>query len=121
MSLPAPPSRESMLQLLMLSSPVQVNPFNDLCRLMGPQGPFTIAVNQRGRYFPKGPSSLAAFYAPQFWEFAHSPFLVYEEERLSYAETWSAAKKLASLMRTRFHVVPGDHVAIGMRNYPEDF
>ena len=105
MSLPAPPSRESMLQLLM--------------PLVGLQGPFTIAVNQRGRYFPKGPSSLAAFYASQFREFAHSPFLVYEEERLSYAETWIAAKKLASLMRTRFHVVPGDRVAIGMRNYPE--
>ena len=46
-------------------------------------------------------------------------FLVYEDERLTFAEHAAAAGHLAQILRDRFGVVEGDRVAIAMRNFPE--
>src|SRR5262245_28194135 len=46
-------------------------------------------------------------------------FLVYENERLSFAEHLRAAATFANVLRDRFGVAKGDRVAIAMRNYPE--
>jgi long-chain acyl-CoA synthetase len=46
-------------------------------------------------------------------------FLVYEGERLSFAETMARADALAHLLVHSYGVKPGDRVAIGMRNFPE--
>ncbi len=46
-------------------------------------------------------------------------FLVYEGERLSFAETMAHADALAHLLVHTYGVKPGDRVAIGMRNFPE--
>jgi long-chain acyl-CoA synthetase len=47
------------------------------------------------------------------------PFLVYEDERLSYAEHYRRCAALAHAMVERFGVAKGDRVAIAMRNFPE--
>ena len=47
------------------------------------------------------------------------PFLVYEDERLTFAETVAAAGAVGHLLVDRYGIRPGDRVAIVMRNYPE--
>ena len=46
-------------------------------------------------------------------------FLVYEDERTTFAEHYRIACTLAHRLRTTFGVEPGDRVAIIMRNLPE--
>jgi long-chain acyl-CoA synthetase len=46
-------------------------------------------------------------------------FLVYEDERMTFAEHAAAAGHLAHVLQDRFGVRPGDRVAIAMRNFPE--
>ena len=46
-------------------------------------------------------------------------FLVYEDERWSFADVMARADEIAHLLVDRYGVGHGDRVAIGMRNYPE--
>ena len=46
-------------------------------------------------------------------------FLVYEDERWSFADVMEHVDALAALLVDRYGVTRGDRVAIGMRNYPE--
>ena len=46
-------------------------------------------------------------------------FLVYEDERWSFADTMAAVDALGATLVDRYGVTKGDRVAIGMRNYPE--
>jgi long-chain acyl-CoA synthetase len=46
-------------------------------------------------------------------------FLVYEDERLDFAEVMAQVDAIAHLLVERYGVKKGDRVAIGMRNYPE--
>ncbi len=46
-------------------------------------------------------------------------YLVYEDERYSYADIGGDVRSLAHSLRDRFGVQQGDRVAIAMRNYPE--
>ena len=47
------------------------------------------------------------------------PFLSYEEERYSFAQSWAAAARIGQLLVHGCGVRHGDRVAIAMRNYPE--
>ncbi len=47
------------------------------------------------------------------------PFIVYEEERLSYAEHYRRSAALARALARRFGIAKGDRVALAMRNFPE--
>jgi long-chain acyl-CoA synthetase len=47
------------------------------------------------------------------------PFIVYEDERLSFEEAWGAACRIGTLLVEQYGVQKGDRVAISMRNYPE--
>jgi len=46
-------------------------------------------------------------------------FLVFEDERVTFAAHYKAAAKLATRLRDEFGVKKGDRVAIVMRNYPQ--
>lgn len=46
-------------------------------------------------------------------------YLVYEDDRVTYAEHYDAVSKLAWLLVNEYGVGKGDRVAIAMRNYPE--
>ena len=83
--------------------------------------PFEIVeVDVRGtptRVFKNAPPSLRAVWLASA---AHGdkPFLVYEDERYSFAEAHRIVNALAQRLCT-YGVLPGDRVAIAMRNYPE--
>jgi long-chain acyl-CoA synthetase len=47
------------------------------------------------------------------------PFLVYEDERLTFAEHYRRCAALAHALRQRYGIAKGDRVAIAMRNFPE--
>jgi long-chain acyl-CoA synthetase len=93
-----------------------------LAELTAPGGPFEVTTaeirGQRYRVFKNTPPSLRALF-----ELARArgdqTFLVYEDERWSFAETMRHADALAAALVDRYGVAPGDRVAIAMRNYPE--
>jgi long-chain acyl-CoA synthetase len=47
------------------------------------------------------------------------PFIVYDDERLSFEEAWVEASRIGTLLVEHYGVEKGDRVAISMRNYPE--
>jgi len=91
-----------------------------LARLTGPGEPYELeevtALGRRSRVFRNAPPSLRALYEDNATD---ADFLVYETERLTYAETWARAQRLAAWLAAEAGVRPGDRVAIAMRNYPE--
>ena len=72
----------------------------------------------RTRVWKNAPTSLRAVFEASA---AHGdlPFLVYEDERLTFAEHYRRVVALSHLMVNRFGVLKGDRVAIAMRNFPE--
>ncbi len=70
------------------------------------------------RVFEGAPSDMRAL-----WEMStlhgDKPYLVYEDEQLTYAEVAAQVRSLAHVLRDTHRVAPGDRVAIAMRNYPE--
>ncbi len=70
------------------------------------------------RVFDSAPPSMRSL-----WELAtfhgDKPYIVYEDERYTYAEIDARVRALAGLLRERYGVGAGDRVAIAMRNYPE--
>ncbi len=52
-------------------------------------------------------------------QYGDSTFIVYMDERLSFAEHYRRVAAVAQQLIERFGIVKGDRVAIAMRNYPE--
>jgi long-chain acyl-CoA synthetase len=52
-------------------------------------------------------------------QYGNRIYLVYEDERLSYAETFARVAALAQRLVADFALRKGDRVALAMRNYPE--
>ncbi len=90
--------------------------------LTAPGGAFAWTVQDvRGvptRIFDKTPANMRVI-----WEAAAArgdeEYLVYNDERYSYADAAARARSLAHHLRDEFGVGGGDRVAIAMRNYPE--
>ncbi len=90
--------------------------------LTGPGGAFeTETIEVRGnpmKVFKSAPPNMRAI-----WELSsgrgEQTYLVYEDERYSYAEIDALVRALAHLLRETHGVGEGDRVAIAMRNYPE--
>jgi long-chain acyl-CoA synthetase len=91
-----------------------------IAALTAPGMPHALADMQiRGqaqRAFANAPPSLRALYESTASEL---PFLVYGDERLTFAQAWTAAGRIGQVLVQRCGVKPGDRVAIAMRNYPE--
>ncbi|MGY6501812.1 MAG: class I adenylate-forming enzyme family protein [Acidimicrobiales bacterium] len=70
------------------------------------------------RVFAGAPPSMRSV-----WELASAygdrPYIVFEDERLTYAEVDARIRALAHHLRDAHGVGSGDRVAIAMRNYPE--
>ena len=90
--------------------------------LTAPGGPFAMTeIEVRGhpmRVFDSAPPSMRSI-----WELARmhgdKTYVVYEDERHTYAEIDARVRALAGLLRDQHGVGAGDRVAIAMRNYPE--
>ena len=89
--------------------------------LTGPGGQFEITeVEVRGqtlRTYANQPPSLREMWLMSAGH-GDKDYLVYGEERITYAEAHRQVAQIASWLREQ-GVEPGDRVAIAMRNYPE--
>ena len=68
------------------------------------------------RFFKNAPATLRDLYSDNA---SGLEFLVYEDERLTYAEAYSKSAQIAHLLIQQYGINKGDRVAISMRNYPE--
>lgn len=68
------------------------------------------------RAFKNGPQTLRAHFAESQ---SDADFLVYDDERYTFAETYQRAGQIASILMEDYGIEKGDRVAISMRNYPE--
>lgn len=70
------------------------------------------------RVFPTAPPTMKAL-----WDitalYGDRTYIVYEDERYTYAEVGARVRALAHLLSERHGVGHGDRVAVAMRNYPE--
>jgi long-chain acyl-CoA synthetase len=93
-----------------------------LAQLTGPDGPYPLdwaeVAGRRVRVFRSTPPSLRALFATARAR-SDAPFLVYEDERLCFAEVMAQVDALGACLARRYGVRPGDRVAIAMRNLPE--
>ena len=91
-----------------------------IAELTSPGQPYALADQViRGRnlrVFEHAPPSLRALYESTATDL---PFIIYENERYTYAQAWAAAARIGHVLVHRCGVKPGDRVAISMRNYPE--
>jgi long-chain acyl-CoA synthetase len=91
-----------------------------IAQLTAPGQPFELrtveAGGRRVRVFVNAPRSLRELYEQTATDL---PFIVYADERLTFAQAWRRAGALAHALRHEYGVVRGDRVAISMRNYPE--
>ena len=78
-------------------------------------------VNVRGvrlSTFVNAPAHLGELYE-QSLAHATRDFLVYEDDRLTFADTYARASELAAWLVEEAGIGKGERVAIAMRNYPE--
>jgi long-chain acyl-CoA synthetase len=91
-----------------------------LRQLTAPGQAYEIEVVEVGgrplRLFKNAPRSLRALFEETASE---APFIVYEDERFTFAQAWREAGRIGHLLASRYGVAKGDRVAISMRNYPE--
>ncbi len=80
----------------------------ELTEIDGPRG--------RRRVYANAPASLRDLYRSSI---SDRTFLVFEDERLTFAEVHERAALLARGLVVDLGVRPGDRVAISMRNFPE--
>ncbi len=70
------------------------------------------------KVFRQAPPSLREVFATAR-ERSDATFLVYEDERWTFAEVMEHVDAMGALLVERYGVGRGDRVAVGMRNYPE--
>ncbi|WP_397421462.1 class I adenylate-forming enzyme family protein [Phenylobacterium sp.] len=89
--------------------------------LTGPGAPFEVAeIEVRGaplRAFRNAPPNVRAVWLSTA-AFAERDYLVYEDERLTYAQSHAQVAAVANWLLAQ-GVQPGDRIAIAMRNFPE--
>ncbi|HEY0481117.1 MAG TPA: class I adenylate-forming enzyme family protein [Kofleriaceae bacterium] len=91
-----------------------------IAALTAPGAPFELeplVIDGRTvRSFKHLPGSLRAMYEQYRSDL---PFIVYQDERYSFAEAWRAASRIGHVLVHDCGIAAGDRVAIAMRNYPE--
>ena len=89
--------------------------------LTGIDGPFEIVdfevLGNRIRIYKNAPLNVRDVWLSTT-QFAERPYLIYDEERLTYAEAHERVDAVASWLAAQ-GVKCGDRVAIAMRNFPE--
>ena len=91
-------------------------------KFTGPGGLFEIVDGevdgQKLRVFKNAPPSLRALFDAARAR-GDATFLVYEDERWSFADVMAQVDALGAALVARYGIQPGDRVAIAMRNFPE--
>ncbi len=79
------------------------------------------SIENRGQSMPliaNAPPSLAAYFAFFCAQHGDATFIVDGDERLSFAQTYAAAREVAESLVSGFGVKTGDRIGIAMRNAP---
>ncbi|GJL92661.1 class I adenylate-forming enzyme family protein [Hyphococcus sp.] len=71
------------------------------------------------RVFENAPVSLGELFANAAATHGEKEFMVFEGERISFAEMWRRACRFSHALHNELGVKPGDKVALAMRNFPE--
>lgn len=71
------------------------------------------------KVYVDAPPTIRAILALGEMEFGHRDYLVYEDERVTYAALVRAVEHFAKILTEQFGVKKGDRVAVIMRNYPQ--
>ncbi len=91
--------------------------------IIAPGGALAVAdATVRGATLPvfaAAPPSMREYFAFFFGANAAKEFLVFGEERLTFADVHARGLKFAAMLQHRHGIAKGDRVAIAMRNYPE--
>lgn len=91
--------------------------------IIAPGGPLSVGeAVVRGAKLPvfaAAPPSLRELFGYFVQVHGTKEFLVYGDERLTFAEVYARSLKMAALLQHRYGIAKGDRVAIAMRNYPE--
>ena len=91
-----------------------------LATLTAPGEPFELVAStvygRESRFFKHAPETLRDLFADNV---SNLDFLVYEDERLTFAEAYLKSAQIAQLLVRQYGITKGDRVAISMRNYPE--
>lgn len=91
-----------------------------IAHLTGPGQPYELheveLYGESCHAFVQAPLTLGDLYRDNR---SDETFIVYQEERYSFEETYQNAAKIGHLLVNDYHVQQGDRVAISMRNYPE--
>lgn len=69
--------------------------------------------------FSKVPENLGEIYRLAAEQHPQLPFLIYQEQRYSFSETYAMAGNLAMSLEQRFGIIKGDRVTVCSRNNPE--
>jgi long-chain acyl-CoA synthetase len=93
-----------------------------IAALTAPGAPFEVVEadvgGQRLKVFRRTPPSLRELFAISRTR-GETTFLVYEDERWSFADVMARVDALGAALVSRYGIAPGDRVAVAMRNYPE--
>lgn len=93
-----------------------------LATLTGSGGPFEIVEaevhGQTLKVFKSTPPSLRFLFQGARGH-GDKPYVVYEDETWSFAETVDRADAFGAMLVNHYNIKPGDRVGISMRNYPE--
>jgi acyl-CoA synthetase (AMP-forming)/AMP-acid ligase II len=92
-------------------------------QIISPGGPLAVGdAVVRGTTLPvfsAAPANLRDLFAYFFATHADKEFLVYGDERLTFAQVQARSARMAAMLQHRHGIAKGDRVAIAMRNYPE--
>jgi acyl-CoA synthetase (AMP-forming)/AMP-acid ligase II len=69
--------------------------------------------------FKSAPPSMREYLAFFFHANAGKEFIVYRDERFSFAQIYEQGIRIAAAVQHEYGIAKGDRVAIAMRNYPE--
>jgi len=91
-----------------------------LASLTAPGEPYEIVPTElygaQVKCFANAPNTLRDLFESTCTD---ATFIVYNEERYTFAQAYQQAAKIAHVLVHDYGVAPGDRVAISMRNYPE--
>ena len=94
-----------------------------IAAITAPGGPLGVGTAVVGGatlpVFGAAPPSLRAFFATFFAVNAAKEFLVFGDERLTFADVHARGREFAAMLQHRHGIAKGDRVAIAMRNSPD--
>jgi len=94
-----------------------------IAALTAPGGQFElVTASVRGADYPvfkAAPDNLRDYLAFFFMSQDDKEFLIYRDERTTFAQVYAQAVHIAAVLQHRHGIAKGDRVVVAMRNYPE--